>query len=164
MRKARKADDQLVNAVKKPRSVTSVQKQIAALQLYESKIKFAMICPSPTLLPAALFDKFSDLNSSLYTAITEWEPDQVLDVDHTSESITIALNHCQSKQLLGVHFASRSLFQRHGCKRRSFHHQEWYLRGRFERKNGHANQSTWRELEWAQNNVWKIRSHCNRWL
>lgn len=86
----------MASTVKKTRLISAVQKQIATLQLYESRVKFAMTCPS-SFLPEALFSKFRDLDSSAYTAITDWEP-----VSLTGSATIESINHMidQLSQLL----------------------------------------------------------------
>lgn len=60
--------------VKKPRLLTSVQKKIAALKLYESRITFAMLLSPSSFLHRRLFDAFKEFDVAEYQAITEREP------------------------------------------------------------------------------------------
>lgn len=80
----RKVQDGLTNSVKNPRWITSVQKKIVELELYKSRISYAMLCYSANFLPKKLFSKSLELDIASYNAITDWE--QRLDSNRYVES------------------------------------------------------------------------------
>lgn len=53
--------------------ISFIEQQIAALDLYRSRINYAIKFPL-SFSPTMLFDKFPELDASNFKAVVDWEP------------------------------------------------------------------------------------------